>query len=164
MRVVVAGAMDAAAPIEARLAAQATALGFAACGIARADAAPLAGVRLRQWIADGAHGDMIWMEARSDQRAAPIALWPEVKSVVSLGTSYAPAADPLAHADAGGIGRISVYAQGSDYHDVVKRQLKALARWLVGEAGGDLKVFVDTAPVMEKPLAEAADGARSSVV
>ncbi|WP_375394164.1 tRNA epoxyqueuosine(34) reductase QueG [uncultured Sphingomonas sp.] len=152
--------MDASATIpsaiETRLAAQATALGFAACGIARADAAPLAGERLRAWIADGAHGDMIWMEARADQRAAPAALWPAVRSVISLGMSYAPAADPLRLADERGIGRISVYAQGSDYHDVVKRQLKALARWLVAEAGGDLKVFVDTAPVMEKPLAEAA--------
>ena len=142
--------------IEPRIARQAAALGFAACGIARADAAPLAGERLRAWIADGAHGDMIWMEARADQRAAPAALWPEVRSVISLGMSYAPAADPRRLANEGGIGRISVYAQGGDYHDVVKRQLKALARWLVATAGGDLKVFVDTAPVMEKPLAEAA--------
>ena len=142
--------------IETRIADRAAALGFAACGIARADAAPLAGERLRAWIAAGAHGDMIWMEARADQRAAPAALWPAVRSVVSLGMSYAPATDPLRLADEAGIGRISVYAQGADYHDVVKRQLKALARWLVGEAGGDLKVFVDTAPVMEKPLAEAA--------
>ena len=142
--------------IETRIVRQAAALGFAACGIARADAAPLAGDRLRAWIADGAHGDMIWMEARADQRAAPAALWPDVRSVISLGMSYAPAGDPLRLADEGGIGRISVYAQGGDYHDVVKRQLKALARWLVATAGGDLKVFVDTAPVMEKPLAEAA--------
>ncbi len=142
--------------IEKRIARQAAALGFAACGIARADAAPLAGERLRAWIAEGAHGDMIWMEARADQRASPAGLWPDVRSVVSLGMSYAPAADPLRLADEGGIGRISVYAQGGDYHDAVKRQLKALARWLVAEAGGDLKVFVDTAPVMEKPLAEAA--------
>ena len=143
-------------PIETRIGQQAAALGFAACGIARADAAPLAGQRLRAWLADGAHGGMIWMETRADQRAAPAALWPEVRSVISLGMSYAPAADPLRLADEGGVGRISVYAQGGDYHDVVKRQLKALARWLVAAAGGDLKVFVDTAPVMEKPLAEAA--------
>ena len=142
--------------IEARLAAQARALGFAGCGIAGADAAPLAGERLRAWIADGAHGDMLWMAARAGQRASPTALWPEVKSVVSLAMSYAPADDPLRLAAEGGVGRISVYAQGGDYHDVVKRQAKALARWLVAEAGGDLKVFVDTAPVMEKPLAEAA--------
>ncbi|HEU4960239.1 MAG TPA: tRNA epoxyqueuosine(34) reductase QueG [Sphingomonas sp.] len=131
-------------------------LGFAACGIARADAAPAAAGRLRQWLAEGAHGDMIWMESRAEQRGSPAGLWPEAHSVIALGMSYAPATDPLALADHGGIGRISVYAQGADYHDLVKRQLKAFARWLVAEAGGDLKVFVDTAPVMEKPLAEAA--------
>ena len=142
--------------LEGRIKAEAAALGFAACGIARADAAPKAGERLRQWLADGRHGDMIWMEERAHHRVAPAALWPEVRSVISLGMSYAPAADPLARAGEGDRGRISVYAQGGDYHDVVKRQLKALGRWLAKEAGCDLKVFVDTAPVMEKPLAEAA--------
>ncbi|MCH7862080.1 MAG: tRNA epoxyqueuosine(34) reductase QueG [Proteobacteria bacterium] len=84
-------------------------------------------------------------------------MWPEVKSVISLGMSYAPRTDPLALAGEGGIGRISTYAQGADYHDVMKRRLKELGRWLVGAApGAELKVFVDTAPVMEKPLAEAA--------
>lgn len=137
--------------------AEALTLGFAAVGLARADAAPLSGARLRQWLDEGRHGDMIWMEERSAQRAAPAGLWPEVKSVIALGMSYAPGRDPLALADAGDRGRISVYAQGGDYHDVVKRTLKALARWIVAEApGSDLKVFVDTAPVMEKPLAEAA--------
>nr|WP_255586863.1 tRNA epoxyqueuosine(34) reductase QueG [Hephaestia mangrovi] len=140
----------------ARIKAKAAELGFAACGVARADAAPRAAERLRQWLADGAHGEMIWMEARADQRVSPAGLWPEARSVIALGMSYAPASDPLALADVTGRGRISVYAQGADYHDVVKRALKALARWLVEEAGGDLKVFVDTAPVMEKPLAEAA--------
>ncbi|OYY89265.1 MAG: tRNA epoxyqueuosine(34) reductase QueG [Sphingomonas sp. 28-66-16] len=140
----------------ARLQQKATDLGFAACGIASADGAPLAGERLRAWLDEGAHGSMIWMEARADQRAAPKALWPAVKSIIALGMSYAPSIDPLALAGAGDRGRISVYAQGGDYHDVVKRALKALARWIVAEAGGDLKVFVDTAPVMEKPLAEAA--------
>ncbi len=131
-------------------------LGFAACGIARADAAPRTTERLRQWLAEGLHGDMIWMEARAHQRETPRALWTEVTSVIALGMSYAPATDPLALADMSDIGRISVYAQGGDYHDIVKRQLKALGRWLAREAGCDLKVFVDTAPVMEKPLAEAA--------
>ncbi|MDB5719939.1 MAG: queG [Alphaproteobacteria bacterium] len=130
--------------------------GFCAFGIARADAAPKSGERLRQWLAEGAHGDMIWMEETVDRRASPAGLWPEVRSVISLGMSYAPAIDPLALAAAPEIGRISVYAQGADYHDVVKKALKALARWLVAEADCDLKVFVDTAPVMEKPLAEAA--------
>lgn len=131
-------------------------LGFAACGIARADAAPLASERLRQWLTEGRHGGMIWMEERAHHRESPAGLWPEVRSVISLGMSYAPATDPLALADAGDVGRISVYAQGGDYHDVVKKALKTLGRWLAQEAGCNLKVFVDTAPVMEKPLAEAA--------
>jgi epoxyqueuosine reductase len=131
-------------------------LGFSAIGFARADAAPKTGERLREWLACGAHGDMIWMEETAERRASPQGLWPEVRSVISLGMSYAPAADPLALADAPESGRISVYAQGADYHDVIKKALKHLARWLVAEAGCELKVFVDTAPVMEKPLAEAA--------
>jgi len=143
--------------IEAAITAKAAELGFAACGIARADAVPRAGERLRQWLGEGAHGSMLWMEARADQRASPAGLWPEVRSVIALGLSYAPANDPLALADRPEWGRISVYAQGADYHDVLKRNLKALARWLVETAPGtDVKVFVDTAPVMEKPLAEAA--------
>lgn len=147
-------------PIAARLKTKAAELGFVAVGIARADAAPLAGARLRAWLADGAHGDMIWMEQRSEQRASPAGLWPDVRSVIALGMSYAPAVDPLALAGAPERARISVYAQGGDYHDVVKRALKSVARWLVAEAGGPdaagVKVFVDTAPVMEKPLAAAA--------
>ncbi len=144
-------------PLRDRLAAKARDCGFAACGIARADAAPLTAARLRQWLDEGMHGDMIWMEARAHHRESPAGLWPEVRSVIALGMSYAPARDPLALAGEGEIGRISAYAQGGDYHDVVKRALKALARWLVAEApGADVKVFVDTAPVMEKPLAAAA--------
>jgi len=111
---------------------------------------------LRRWLADGCHGSMIWMAEREGHRGSPGGLWPEVRSVISLGMSYAPKGDPLALADVPSRGRISVYAQGGDYHDVVKRQLKTLGRWLAGAGGGDLKVFVDTAPVMEKPLAEAA--------
>ena len=140
-----------------RLRAKASELGFVACGVARADAAPRTAERLRAWLAGGMHGGMIWMEERAHQRESPAALWPEVRSVIALGMSYAPAVDPLALAEHGELGRISVYAQGGDYHDVVKRALKALARWLVAEVPGtDLKVFVDTAPVMEKPLAAAA--------
>ncbi|WP_445193629.1 tRNA epoxyqueuosine(34) reductase QueG [Sphingomonas sp. Tas61C01] len=142
--------------LEDRIRAKAGELGFAAVGIARADAAPRAAERLHQWIAEGRHGDMIWMEERAHQREAPASLWPAVRSVIALGMSYAPAADPLRLAGEGEVGRISVYAQGGDYHDVVKRQLKALGRWLASDARCDLKVFVDTAPVMEKPLAEAA--------
>ena len=147
--------------LEDRIRDKAAELGFAACGIARADAAPQTAARLRQWLAEGRHGDMIWMAERAHHRERPAGLWPEVRSVIALGMSYAPKGDPLALAGAGEVGRISVYAQGADYHDVVKRQLKALGRWLANEAdfaaaGGDLKVFVDTAPVMEKPLSEAA--------
>ena len=142
--------------LEQRLKAQARQLGFAACAIARADAAPQAGRRLREWLDAGRHGDMLWMEDRAEQRASPAGLWPDVRSVIMLGMSYAPGRDPLALADTGDRGRISVYAQGRDYHDVVKKGLKALARWLVEQQSGALKVFVDTAPVMEKPLAQAA--------
>ncbi|WP_413061124.1 tRNA epoxyqueuosine(34) reductase QueG [Sphingomonas carotinifaciens] len=142
--------------LETRIKAKAAELGFASIGIARADAAPHSAARLREWLADGAHGSMIWMEERAHHRESPAGLWPEVRTVISLGVSYAPKDDPMKLADAGDIGRISVYAQGADYHDVVKRQLKALGRWLVAEAACELKVFVDTAPVMEKPLAEAA--------
>ncbi|WP_137751467.1 tRNA epoxyqueuosine(34) reductase QueG [Sphingopyxis sp. L1A2A] len=143
--------------LEHRLETVARAHGFAAFGIADAGAAPQTAARLNQWLADGRHGDMIWMESRAAQRGSPKGLWPEVRSVIALGMSYAPAHDPLALAEHPGRGRISVYAQGGDYHDVVKKALKAVARWLVAEApGAELKVFVDTAPVMEKPLAAAA--------
>ena len=142
--------------LEQRLKAQARRLGFAACAIARADAAPEAGRRLKEWLDAGRHGEMLWMEERADQRASPQGLWPDVRSVIMLGMSYAPGRDPLALADVGERGRISVYAQGRDYHDVVKKGLKALARWLVDQQQSALKVFVDTAPVMEKPLAAAA--------
>jgi epoxyqueuosine reductase len=147
--------------LEHRIKAKARELGFVACGIARADAAPRTAARLRQWLDEGRHGDMIWMAERAHHRESPAGLWPEVRSVIALGMSYAPAVDPLALAGQGDVGRISVYAQGGDYHDVVKRQLKALGRWLATEdgfagQGADLKVFVDTAPVMEKPLSEAA--------
>ena len=99
---------------------------------------------------------MDWMAAKAEWRASPLALWPEVRSVVALGMSYAPTEDPMRLAADPTTARVSVYAQGQDYHDVVKKALKALARWLVAEGGGALKVFVDTAPVMEKPLAQAA--------
>jgi epoxyqueuosine reductase len=144
------------AGLKAALAAEARALGFADIGVTAADAVPEAGARLRQWLADGCHGDMIWMAARADERASPQGLWPDVRSVIMLGTSYAPPLDPLRLAGQGDTGVISVYAWNRDYHDLIKKRLKALARWLVATAGGDVKVFVDTAPVMEKPLAAAA--------
>ncbi len=136
---------------------QARALGFAACGFADAREDPLRARRLEQWLGEGAHGSMAWMATRLDHRKSPQGLWPEANSVIALGMSYAPAADPLALAEVADHARISVYAQGADYHDVVKRALKALARWIVAQApDADVKVFVDTAPVMEKPLGAAA--------
>jgi epoxyqueuosine reductase len=138
------------------LKAQAAAEGFVACGVASADAAPETAARLGDWLDQGCHGEMIWMETTAERRGSPTALWPEVRSVIMLGMSYAPAVSPLALADEPAVGRIAAYAQGRDYHDVVKPRLKALAGWLVERAGGEVKVFVDTAPVMEKPLAEAA--------
>ena len=134
---------------------EAARLGFVACGVTRANAVD-GRVALTDWLALDHHGTMEWMAARADQRAAPQSLWPEAVSVIALGMSYAPAEDPMRLAHEHSVGRISVYAQGSDYHDVIKRNLKALARWIVDQAGGDLKVFVDTAPVMEKPLGQAA--------
>jgi len=142
--------------LEEAIRAKAAELGFVACGFARADAADAAGVDLKRWLEAGHHGTMGWMEERAHHRVSPLALWPEAKSAIALGMSYAPASDPLALAERPELGRISVYARGADYHKTVKKALKALARWLVDEAGGELKVFVDTAPVMEKPLAQAA--------
>ena len=112
--------MDGKLPFRERLEAEARALGFVALGVARADAAPRTAERLRAWLDAGAHGDMIWMETTADRRGSPAGLWPEVRSVISLGMSYAPAIDPLALADEKEVGRISVYAQGGDYHDTIK--------------------------------------------
>lgn len=145
------------APLVAALQDEARDAGFVAFGIADADAAPQSAARLKQWLDEGRHGDMLWMEERASQRGSPKGLWPEVRSVIALGMSYAPAIDPLGLAAHPDRGRISVYAQAADYHDVVKRALKRVATWLVHHsADADVKVFVDTAPVMEKPLAEAA--------
>lgn len=130
--------------------------GFSAFGIASAALAPKTGKRLKDWLAEGGHGDMIWMESRADQRADPMTLWPEVQSVIMLGMNYTPSQDPFALEHERNLGRISVYAQGKDYHDVVKKALKRMARSIVEQTDCSVKVFVDTAPVMEKPLAEAA--------
>ena len=136
------------------LKAKAQALGFDLCRIAAPDAAPLAAGRLAQWLAEGRHGEMAWMERAG--RARPQELWPQVRACVMLGVNYAPPGDPLAATRRPGVGAVSVYARNRDYHDVLKGRLKQLAGWLVARAGGDVKVFVDTAPVMEKPLAQAA--------
>jgi epoxyqueuosine reductase len=143
--------------LEQRIARAAADLGFVACGFASAAEDPVRAVRLEQWLGEGHHGSMEWMATRQEHRRSPQGLWPEARSVIALGMSYAPSHDPLALENAPANARISVYAQGKDYHDVVKKRLKALARWLVAEVpDAQVKVFVDTAPVMEKPLGEAA--------
>ncbi len=153
---------SAIADLKHDLTAEARRLGFAACGIAPAAEDPLAVARLEQWLGEGQHGAMEWLESRLHHRRSPQGLWDEARSVIALGMSYAPEGDPLALAGSPDRARISVYAQGGDYHDTVKKALKALARWLVAEADrrglgpAGVKVFVDTAPVMEKPLGQAA--------
>ncbi len=148
--------------LKQRVAKEAKRLGFAAVGFAPARDDPHRRERLEQWLEAGFHGEMGWMAERAYQRRGPQSLWPEAQSVIALGMSYAPALDPLALADEGSRARISVYAQGRDYHDTVKKALKSLARFMVTEAEKAglgtpmLKVFVDTAPVMEKPLAQVA--------
>jgi epoxyqueuosine reductase len=149
-------AVDRSQSLKDAICAEAERLGFATCGFARADAAPEAGLDLRRWLAAGHHGTMGWMEERADQRVSPLALWPGARSAIALGMSYAPATDPMALAGEPDLGRISVYAQGGDYHKTVKKALKALARFIVSQVPSELKVFVDTAPVMEKPLSAAA--------
>jgi epoxyqueuosine reductase len=124
--------------------------------VTRPDAVPHAGERLQEFLNAGAHGDMAWMAANAERRGDPRTLWPDVRSIIMLGLNYAPDHDPLAVLQERLRGAISVYAQGDDYHEVIKPRLKALGRWLIARAGGDIKVFVDTAAVMEKPLAEAA--------
>jgi epoxyqueuosine reductase len=135
---------------------RARALGFDAVGITAPDAVPEAKARLERFLADGWHGDMAWMETTAERRGAPKALWPQVRAVIMLGMNYAPGHDPLAILKERAHGAISVYAQGDDYHELIKPRLKQLARWLNANAGGDVKVFVDTAAVMEKPLAASA--------
>lgn len=139
------------------LIAEARALGFAVIGFAPVTEDAVRAQRLETWLGEGYHGGMEWMEARKDVRRSPQAMWPEARSVIALGMSYAPATDPFALEGDAEHARISVYAQGKDYHDTVKKKLKALARWMSAKAPDNpLKVFVDTAPVMEKPLGQAA--------
>ncbi len=144
------------AELKARLVEQALAEGFSALGVTRPDAIPEAAGRLAGFVGAGYHGQMGWMAERMGWRGDPTALWPEARSVVMLAEAYTPAHDPLEVLDMRDRGAVSVYAQGRDYHDIVKKRLKRVGRWLLQEAGGEIKVFVDTAPVMEKPLAAAA--------
>ncbi|MGV6840145.1 MAG: tRNA epoxyqueuosine(34) reductase QueG [Planktomarina sp.] len=139
-----------------RVEAQALAEGFTAARITGPDQIPHVEGRLNTFLQNEMHGQMSWMADRASWRANPKVLWPEVKSILMLAESYTPDRDPLAGLDDPGHANISVYAQGKDYHDIVKKRLKRLARWIVAETGCQLKVFVDTAPVAEKPLAQAA--------
>lgn len=130
-------------------------LGLDAVGVARLDGCGQT-ERLQRFLANGYHGDMDWMAETAERRADPNALWPEARTAIMVGHSYAPKSDPLAALDAKSCGTISVYAQGRDYHDVLKKRIKVLASALADVSGSDVKVFVDTAPLMEKPLAQRA--------
>jgi epoxyqueuosine reductase len=137
--------------LRSKLKAEAARLGFDAVGVASARAAWPAGARLEEFLREGRHGDMDWMA--QERRAHPQALWPEAKSAVLVGQSYAPKDESLALLEAKQHGLVSAYAARRDYHDIVKGKLKQLAQWLARETGAEVKVFVDTAPLMEKPLA-----------
>ena len=135
---------------------RALALGFDAVGVARADAVGGAGRRLAEFVARGWHGDMGWLAATLDRRRDPHALWPGARSAVMVALNYAPPGDPLAALADRRAGALSVHARNRDYHRVLKGRLKNLAGWVAARLGGEIKVFVDTAPLLEKPLAAAA--------
>ena len=136
-----------------RIRADALAHGFDAVGIAPAEAAPEPATRLRQYLDAGRHGTMDWMAETAARRGAPRALWPQARSVIMLGMNYGPGGDPLAITRRPALGAISVYARARDYHELIKGRLKQIAGRFVARSGAGVKVFVDTAPVMEKPLA-----------
>ena len=138
------------------LKAEALRLGFTAIGVTEAAPNPDAATHLTEALAQGWHGSMAWMEERLEWRSDVTALWPEARSIIMLAEAYTPAHDPLAVLEHPDRAAISAYAQGRDYHDIVKKRLKALGRWLIAQPGGEIKVFVDTAPVMEKPLGQRA--------
>ena len=135
---------------------QARAQGFDCAGVTDPGAIAQAGQYFREFLGSGGHGNMDWLAANPERRSDPRNLWAGVRSVIMLGVNYGPDEDPFSILQARTRGAISVYAQGDDYHDVIKKRLKVLARWLVAASGGEVKVFVDTAAVMEKPLAQAA--------
>lgn len=146
-------------PVEklvAELKARATALGFDSFGIAAADARPDLPEKLAAALEAGWHGDMDWMAETAERRASPHGLWPQARSVIVLGINYGPQSDPLAILGEKSLGTISVYARNRDYHEIIKGKLKELAGLLARRSGAEVKVFVDTAPLMEKPMAEAA--------
>ncbi|BCG84729.1 epoxyqueuosine reductase [Mesorhizobium sp. 113-3-9] len=145
-----------AAKLRALIDAEAHRAGFDAIAVTSPDAIPLAPARLAEFVADGFHGSMDWIAETLERRSEPSTLWPEVRSIVVLAMNYGPNHDPRYLQARHDRGAISVYAQNRDYHDVMKGRLKEIAGKIVSRAGGDVKVFVDTAPVMEKPLAQAA--------
>ncbi|MEO9780936.1 MAG: tRNA epoxyqueuosine(34) reductase QueG [Sedimentitalea sp.] len=142
--------------LKTRLIAQALSEGFVSCRICRPWDVPEVPERLGAFVEAGYHGQMGWMAERMHWRGDPVALWPEAKSVIMLAESYTPDEDPMEVISQPDRGAISVYARNRDYHDMVKKRLKRLARWLIAESGGEVKVFVDTAPVPEKALGQAA--------
>lgn len=139
-----------------RLRAKALEEGFSAARFTTPDSIPQVADRLTQFLGADHHGQMAWLQDRSDWRADPRILWPDVRSILMVAESYTPLEEPLENLNKPEIGNISVYSRAKDYHDLVKKRLKRVARWLVAETGCTLKVFVDTAPVAEKPLAQAA--------
>ncbi|HBM87815.1 MAG TPA: tRNA epoxyqueuosine(34) reductase QueG, partial [Rhodobiaceae bacterium] len=141
------------AALKAEIVAQAKAAGFDDVGFSPADLSEETQQKFQHWLDQGAHGDMAWMEETRERRASPTALWPDVKSVIVLAMNYGPDGDPLETLQQPDKANISVYARNRDYHDLVKKRLKRIARWLVEETGCELKVFVDTAPILEKPVA-----------
>jgi epoxyqueuosine reductase len=144
------------APPRDRICAKAAELGFDACGFASVEAPWPASARLEAYVAEGRHGTMRWMEETLERRSHPRGMWPDARSAVVLGVNYGPDEDPMAALADRTRGAISVYARGDDYHDLIKSRLKQLGRWIGETFGCELKVFVDTAPLMEKPLAQAA--------
>ncbi|WP_374761614.1 tRNA epoxyqueuosine(34) reductase QueG [Bradyrhizobium betae] len=142
--------------IRTALAHEARALGFDCIGVTVPGTIENAGQHFLEFIASGGHGDMDWLAAQPERRVDPRGLWADVRSVIMLGVNYGPDSDPLEILKQRTRAAISVYAQGDDYHDLIKKRLKALARWLVATAPSEVKVFVDTAAVMEKPLAQTA--------
>ena len=144
---------DAAVSVKEGIRAKAIALGFDAVGFAAAAGTPQDSAHLEAFIAEGRHGDMAWMATTADRRADPHALWPDACSLIALGLNYGPAGNPMDQLRCRERAAISVYAQGRDYHKVIKARLKALGRWLADTHACAVKVFVDTAPLMEKPAA-----------
>ena len=142
--------------LKSQLLAQAVFEGFSNARITTPTSIPQMPDNLDGFIQAGYHGQMRWLEDRKEWRGDPSKLWPDARSVIMLAESYGPQSDPMATLEDPDLATISVYARGKDYHDIVKKRLKRLARWLVANGGGRVKVFVDTAPIAEKPLAQAA--------